>query len=53
MVDGFTHHGAGDVAWRVFTNTGTVTVYAPSEAIALQRYLAKYPNSKVSKVVRA
>ena len=53
MPDGFSSHGADDVPWIVYTNTGTVTVYAPSEAVALQRFMAKYPDRKVNKIVRA
>lgn len=53
MADGFTSHLSGDVLWRVHHNQGSTLVYASSEAIALQRFIAKYPKLKVSKIVRS
>lgn len=52
MADGFTSYEGNAVRWIVHHNQGTTFVYATSEAIALQRFLAKYPDRKVSKIVR-
>lgn len=52
MADGFTSHEAGAILWTVHHNQGTTHDYATSEAIALQRFLAKYPDRKVSKITR-
>ena len=49
---GFDHYGGKDVRWMVTHNTGTDFVHAPSEAIALQRYQAKYPNRIILKIER-
>ncbi len=49
---GFDVHYAGDVRWEVYHNTGTTFVYASSEAIAIQRFCAKYPDKIVKKVER-
>jgi len=48
--DGFENYEGNAIAWRVYHNNGTTTVHATSEAIALQRFIAKYPNLKVSKI---
>lgn len=53
MIDGFTLHGAGDVAWRIHHSQGTTIVYAPSEAIAIQRFKDKYPNLTVKSAEKA
>lgn len=53
MLDGFTSSEGNAVAWRVYHNRGTTIVRATSEAIALQRFMAKYPTYVVSKIVRA
>ena len=45
--DGFENYEGNAIAWRVYHNNGTTTVHATSEAIALQRFIAKYPNLKV------
>lgn len=50
---GFTLHTAGDVRWKVTYRGGTDYVYATSEAIAIQRYTAKYPKKIILKVERA
>ena len=47
---GFDVHYAGDVKWTVYHNGGTTFVYAPSEAIAIQRFSAKYPDRIVKQV---
>lgn len=52
MFDGFTSYEGNAVMWRVYHNRGTTIVRATSEAIALQRFMAKYPNYSVSKIVR-
>ena len=44
MADGFSSYEAGAYLWKVTHNHGTTFVRAMSEAIALQRYLAKYTN---------
>lgn len=49
---GFDVHYAKDVRWEVYHNGGTTFVYAPSEAVAIQRFLAKYPDKVVKKVER-
>ena len=53
MADGFTSYEGNAVLWAVHHNQGVTHVYATSEAIALQRFMAKYPNRTVRKVVRA
>lgn len=53
MADGFTSYEGNAVLWAVHHNQGITHVYATSEAIALQRFMAKYPNRTVRKVVRA
>lgn len=52
MPDGFNSYEGGAIRWRVYHNQGTTTVYALSEAVALQRFMAKFPNLIVSKIVR-
>ena len=52
MLDGFTSCEGNAVRWTVYHNHGTTFVYATSEAIALMRFMAKYPNYQVSKIVR-
>lgn len=47
---GFNVSYAGDVRWEVYHNSGSTFVYAPSEAIAIQRFLAKYPDKIVKKL---
>lgn len=49
--DGFDRYYGGDKMWEVVHNRGTTIVRAPSEAIAVQRFLAKYPNSNIRKVI--
>lgn len=53
MPDGFTSYESGAVMWKVYHNQGTTIVYAMSESVALQRFMAKYPNRDVRKIVRA
>lgn len=52
MVDGFTSYEGNAVLWTVYHNHGTTFVHALSEAIALQRFMAKYPTYVVTKIVR-
>lgn len=51
-IDGFTYIGAGDVRWEVHHNGGTTFVYAPTESIALARFMAKYPNARILDIKR-
>lgn len=52
MADGFTYYEGDAKLWVVYHNQGTTHVYATSEAIALQRFMAKYPDRSVRKIVR-
>ena len=52
MADGFHSYEANAVRWIVVHDRGTTFVYATSEAIALQRFLAKYPDKKVREIKR-
>lgn len=52
MLDGFTQYEGNAILWIVHHNQGTTHVFALSEAVALQRFMAKYPNYKVSKITR-
>ncbi len=49
---GFTHYEGNAVLWKVTHSTGQDFVHAPTEALAIQRYQAKYPNRKILKVER-
>ena len=53
MADGFSSYEAGAYLWKVTHNHGTTFVRAMSEAIALQRFLAKYPNYQVREIKRS
>ena len=53
MADGFTSYEGNAVRWVVYHNHGTTHVYATTEAIALQRFMAKYPNYTVRDIRRA
>ncbi len=53
MMDGFTKYEGNAVTWIVYHNHGTTIVHATSEAIALQRFMAKYPGYSVTKIIRA
>ncbi len=48
---GFTHYEGSAVLWRVTHNTGVDFVHAPTEAMAIERYKAKYPNRKSGKEI--
>ena len=52
MADGFTSYEGNAVRWTVYHNQGTTFVYATSEAIALMRFMAKYPDRCVRKIER-
>ena len=51
-MDGFSSYEGNATSWRVFHDKGSTIVHATSEAIALQRFMAKYPNCIVRKIVR-
>ena len=53
MTDGFTSYEGNAVRWLVSHNHGTTFVYATTEAIALARFMAKYPNYSVRDIKRA
>ena len=53
MADGFTSYEGNAVRWVVYHNQGTTSVHAPTESIALARFMAKYPNHKVRNIKRA
>ena len=53
MPDGFTSYEGNAVLWAVYHNSGCIHVWATSEAIALHRAMAKYPNISVREVKRA
>lgn len=53
MLDGFSSYEGNAVMWRVYHNHGTTFVRAVSETIALMRFIAKYPNHRVSKIEKA
>ena len=47
---GFDHYEGNAKLWRVTHNHGSDFVHAPSEALALQRYAAKYPDREIRKI---
>lgn len=53
MADGFTSYEGNAVLWIVYHDRGTTHVHATSESIALMRFIAKYPDRSVRKIVRA
>ena len=53
MADGFTSYVGIAKLYIVYHDQGTTHVHATSEAIALQRFMAKYPNRSVRKIERA
>ena len=52
MLDGFSSYEGNAVTWRVYHDRGTTFVHALSEAIALQRFMAKFPDRTVKKIER-
>ena len=52
MADGFTSYEGNSVLWIIYHNKGTTHVRATSEAIALHRFMMKYPDLDVRKIVR-
>lgn len=50
--DGFTSYEGNAYLWEVFFDGGTDFVHAPSESMALQRFMAKFPNRRIRKIVR-
>lgn len=53
MLDGFTSYEGNAVLWKVYHSQGVANVWALSEAVALARFMARYPNCSVRKVERA
>ena len=51
-MDGFTSYEGNAVKWTVYHNQGAYVVYATSEAIALARFMAKYPHLSVRRIER-
>lgn len=51
MLDGFSSFEGNSKSWMVYHNEGSTIVHATSEAIALYRFIAKYPNRTVKKIV--
>ena len=50
MLDGFTSYEGCSSMWVVYHDHGTTIVHATSEAIALMRFVAKYPDYRVRKI---
>ncbi len=50
MYDGFITYEGNAKLWVVYHDQGTTHVHAPSEVLALQRFLAKYPNRSVRRI---
>jgi hypothetical protein len=50
MNDGFSSYEGGAICWTVYHDQGTTHVHATSEALALQRFSAKYPKRSVKKI---
>ena len=53
MADGFSTYEGIAVLWVVSHDRGTTHVRATNEAIALQRFIAKYPTYSVRGIRRA
>lgn len=51
-IDGFGSYEGNAVCWMVYHDQGGTVVHATCESIALQRFIAKYPNRSVTKIVR-
>lgn len=49
-MDGFSSYEGSAKSYRITHDHGTTIVHATSEAIALQRFIAKYPNYSVRKI---
>lgn len=47
---GFDHYEGGCKLWRVTHNGGSDFVHAPTELLALQRYMQRYPNRIIKKI---
>ena len=50
--DGFTSYEGSAFLWVVYHDRGTTFVHATSEAIALARFMAKFPDRNVRKIER-
>lgn len=48
--DGFSSYEGNAFMWKVTYDGGVTFVRATSEAIALQRFMAKYPNKTVKSI---
>ena len=53
MLDGFSSYEGGAKMWVVYHDHGTTIGHATSEAIALQRFMARYPDRRVRDIKRA
>lgn len=53
MIDGFTSYEGNDVLWIVYHNHENTHVHATTEAIALQRFITKYPTYSIKDIKRA
>ena len=53
MADGFTSYEGNAVLWKVYHDKGVTNVWALSEAVAIARFMAKYPDCSVRSVERA
>lgn len=53
MLDGFNSYEGDAKQYIVEHDRGSTIVYATSEAIALARFMAKYPDRSVKRVRRA
>lgn len=52
-MDGFTSYEGGAISYVVVHDHGTTVVHALNEIIALQRFVARYPNYSVREIRRA
>ena len=53
MADGFTSYEGGAKLWIVYHNHGTTHVHALNEAVALMRFMAKFPTYQVRDIKQA
>ena len=47
---GFDHYEGGCKLYRVTHKRGSDFVHAPNEMLAMQRYMAKYPDREIRKI---
>ena len=50
MYDGFHSYEGNAVRWVVCHDHGETSVYAPTESLAYQRFMDRYPNRKVTRI---